>query len=65
VVRHLTIYTMDKSRSTHSEPMSMIECGGPKATAFFAKQATQCLTHCEWGHSPHIKNINPPVVAKR
>jgi hypothetical protein len=35
-----------------------------RCTCLFAIQAVQYPTHCEWGSSPHINNIDPLGVAR-
>jgi hypothetical protein len=64
-VRHLAIYTVGASRSGHSEPKSEIVRDMLGALAFFVIQATQCLTHCEWGLSPHVNIFDPPGMVRQ
>jgi hypothetical protein len=47
------------------EPMPEIVRGVLGASAFFATKATQCLTHCEWGLSPHVNNIDPLSMVRQ
>jgi hypothetical protein len=36
-----------------------------RSLGFFATEATQCLTHCEWGLSPHVNNIDPLSMVRQ
>jgi hypothetical protein len=69
-----------KSKVSGSTPLYLYRKGKPKRSfkthardsawctgrlSLLTVQATQCPTHCEWGPSPHINNIDPPSVVRQ